>query len=79
MNEYLSIAETNNFIVLDKYTKEWPTTDSYQSEPELERELIQDLVNQGYEQVGFKSNQALLSNVRIQLQTLNHVQFSDAE
>ena len=79
MHDYKAIAETNNFIVLDKYTKEWSTTDSYQSEPELERELIQDLVNQGYEQVGFKSNQALLSNVRIQLQTLNHVQFSDAE
>ena len=79
MNEYLSIAETNNFIVLDKYTKEWSTTDSYQSEPELERELIQDLVNQGYEQVCFKSNQALLANVRIQLQALNNVQFSDVE
>ena len=79
MHDYKAIAETNNFIVLDKYTKEWSTTDSYQSEPELERELIQDLVNQGYEQVCFKSNQALLANVRIQLQALNNVQFSDVE
>ena len=43
------IAESNNFIVLDKYTKEWQVCESYQSEGDLEREFIQDLVNQGYE------------------------------
>ncbi|MDD8106669.1 hypothetical protein LAV93_23395 [Escherichia coli] len=44
-----TIAESNNFIVLDKYIKAEPTGDSYQSESDLERELIQDLRNQGYE------------------------------
>ena len=43
-----TIAESNNFIVLDKYSKEWEAGDRYQSESELERELIQDLRNQGY-------------------------------
>ena len=43
------IAESNNFIVLDKYTKEWLVSESYQSEYDLEREFIQDLQNQGYE------------------------------
>ena len=42
MHEYKAIAESNNFIVLDKYTKEWADIDSYQSESELEQELIQD-------------------------------------
>ena len=42
-----TIAESNNFIVLDKYTKVLDTGDSYQSESDLERELIQDLLNQG--------------------------------
>ena len=43
------IAESKNFIVLDKYTKTWEVNESYQSEAELERELIEDLKSQGYE------------------------------
>ena len=34
------IAESNNFIVLDKYIKEWEAAESYQSESDLEREFI---------------------------------------
>ena len=49
MTDYKTIAESNNFIVLDKYKKDWKVADSYQSEDALERELIQDLQNQGYE------------------------------
>ena len=46
----------------------------------LERELIQDLVNQGYEFVpGLNAPEKLLANVRVQLQALNNVQFTDAE
>lgn len=75
-----SIAESNNFIVLDKYTKDWKVAESYQSEGELEREFIQDLVNQGYEcLVGVNTPKALLDNVREQLQNLNNVEFSGDE
>lgn len=74
------IAEANNFIVLDKYTQEWKAAESYQSEGDLEREFIQDLQNQGYEYLpGLNTPVALLANVRIQLQTLNNVQFGDGE
>ncbi|HFI8472096.1 TPA: type I restriction endonuclease subunit R, partial [Escherichia coli] len=69
----------NNFIVLDKYIKAEPTGDSYQSESDLERELIQDLRNQGYEFISVKSQSAMLSNVREQLQSLNGVMFNDSE
>ena len=80
MTNYKPIAETNNFIVLDKYCKEWQAVDSYQSEGDLEREFIQDLVNQGYEYLPILNNaKALLANVREQLQALNNVQFSDGE
>jgi type I restriction enzyme, R subunit len=80
MTDYKTIAESKNFIVLDKYTKEWQVNESYQSESELERELIQDLRNQGYEYVpGLNTPEALLANVRVQLQALNNVAFSDAE
>ncbi|HFO4663850.1 HsdR family type I site-specific deoxyribonuclease [Escherichia coli] len=74
-----TIAETSNFIVLDKYIKAEQTGDSYQSESDLERELIQDLQNQGYEFISVKSQSAMLANVREQLQSLNGVVFNDSE
>ena len=80
MTDYKTIAESNNFIVLDQYTKEWKVSDHYQSEADLERELIKDLQSQGYEYLsGLNTPEALLANVRLQLQTLNNVQFTDGE
>src|SRR5690606_14272325 len=81
MLEYTkAIAESNNFIVLDKYTREWKVAEGYQSESDLEREFIQDLQNQGYEYLpGLNTPEALLANVRVQLQSLNAVQFTHGE
>ncbi|EOH4914170.1 type I restriction endonuclease subunit R [Pseudomonas aeruginosa] len=80
MNDYKAIAESKNFIVLDQYTREWKVAEHYQSESDLERELIQDLLNQGYEFASFiKTPVDLLANVRVQLQALNSVQFTDGE
>lgn len=80
MHEYKTVAESNNFIVLDKYAREWTVAEGYQSEEALEREFIQDLVNQGYEFMpGLNTHEALLANVRVQLQVLNAVEFSDGE
>jgi len=80
MPDYKTIAESKNYIVLDKYTKQDQIAESYQSEDELERELIQDLANQGYECVpGLNNPEAMLANVRVQLQSLNGVEFSNAE
>lgn len=80
MTHYTPIAESNNFIVLDKYTQNWQVAESYQSEGDLERELIQDLVNQGYEYVPALNNpQAMLANVREQLQRLNNTEFQEGE
>ena len=80
MSDYTAIAESNNFIVLDKYTQEWKVAESYQSEYDLEREFIQDLQNQGYEHcLDLKTPEMLLANVRVQLQALNGVQFDDGE
>ncbi|MGL5040915.1 MAG: type I restriction endonuclease subunit R [Aeromonas sp.] len=80
MSNYKTIAESNNFIILDKYAKQWQVAESYQSESDLEQELIDDLVNQGYEFVRTLNNPtAMLANVRDQLQTLNNVTFLDGE
>ena len=80
MTDYKTIAESNSFIVLDTYTQEWKATESYQSEYDLEREFIQDLQNQGYEYLpSLNAPDALLENVRVQLQALNNVQFTGSE
>ena len=81
MTQYKTIAESNNFIVLDQYKKfvEEPNA-GYQTEGSLEREFIRDLQAQGYEYLqGFNSHDALVKNLRAQLQRLNNVVFSDAE
>jgi type I restriction enzyme R subunit len=80
MTDYKTIAESKSFIVLDQYTQEWKNAESYQSESDLEREFIQDLVNQGYEYLpGLTTPETLLANLRMQLQTLNKVHFTDGE
>lgn len=74
------IAELNNFIVLDKYTKIDQEGSSYQSEADLENELIKDLDAQGIKYISdITSPDKMLKNVRKQLQELNKVDFSDAE
>ncbi|WP_287967324.1 MULTISPECIES: type I restriction endonuclease subunit R [Acinetobacter] len=80
MSNYSTVAESNHFIVLDKYVKESQAIDSYQTEADLERELIQDLTNQGYDFLSnIKNAQAMLNNVREQLQLLNNVHFLESE
>ena len=80
MTDYKTIAEAKNFIVLDRYTRERQVAEGYQSENDLERELVDDLVKQGYEFLPRLSNpEAMLANVRTQLQTLNNVEFADDE
>lgn len=80
---YNPIAETNNFIVLDNFTKYYEVNEApagYQTEAALEREFIRDLVNQGYENpTNLDTPEAMLANIRVQLQTLNDVTFSDSE
>ena len=80
MIDYKTIAESNNFIVLDKHTKEWQVCESYQSECDLERDFIRDLQDRGYEHVpDLNTPEKMLSNARKQLQVLNRMTFSDGE
>lgn len=83
MSQYKTIAESNNFIVLDKFTKYTEVNEApavYQTEAALEKEFIQDLINQGYENPkNITTQKAMLENVRMQLQSLNNMEFSDGE
>ena len=83
MAYYNTIAESNNFIVLDDYEKYSVLNEpsvAYQTEALLEHEFIQDLRYQGYEYLpDLNTPEALLANVRTQLQALNDVEFTDSE
>ena len=83
MTQYSTIAETNNFIVLDHYDKVCEANEppaGYQTEAALEREFIEDLQRQGYEYLPrLTTPAALLENLRTQLQALNDVAFTDGE
>ena len=83
MTQYSTIAELQNFIVLENYTKSSMVNEppaGYQTEAALEHELIEDLEYQGYEYLPVLTTpEGLLANVRKQLQTLNNAVFTDAE
>jgi type I restriction enzyme R subunit len=83
MPNYNTIAESNNFIVLEKYEKHSALNDApagYQSEAALEREFVQDLVNLGYENAThIKTLDQMLANARVQIQALNTMTFLDSE
>jgi type I restriction enzyme R subunit len=83
MTPYNTIAESNNFIILEQYTKYSALNEpaaTYQTEAALEREFVRDLVNQGYEHLPELSTPgAMLANVRVQLQQLNDMVFTDGE
>jgi len=74
-----AIVESDNFIILEKYTKlEQPS--KYQAEADLEKELIADLRQQGYEYLTYLTTpEALLANLKTQMEVLNNVVFTDAE
>ena len=47
VEETKTIAESKNFIVLDRYEGDWGAAAGYQSETDLENELIRDMQDRG--------------------------------
>lgn len=83
MTRDTTIAELPHYIVMDRQqgeamASEAPTT--YQSEAELESELIGNLQSQGYEFLpDVRTPEALLANARRQIEALNGLRMTDAE
>ena len=79
MAQYNIVAESNEATVVTEY-KPLPTrSEGYQSEADLENEFIRMLQEQGYEYLEIHNEFDLVKNLRLQLQKLNHYQFSDDE
>lgn len=79
MSKFNMIAESEVSTVLAEYKPENKKHTAYQSEADLERELIQNLQEQGYEYLQIHNVHNLEDNLRIQLQKLNNYTFSDSE
>ena len=76
---YNIVLETNDSTVVTEYKKAKRTENKYQSEEALETEFIRLLSEQGYEYSNFKSEKDLVNNLRLQLEKLNNIKFSDSE
>lgn len=75
-----TIAEMTNGIILANFERNSNIRDaSYQSEAELEKEMIDNLVSQGYERLIIRTSNDLFDNLRIQIERLNKVSFLDKE
>ncbi|MFP7707536.1 type I restriction endonuclease subunit R [Trueperella sp. LYQ141] len=76
---YEALAVGGESTVVAEYQAE-PTNDTaYQSEADLEAELIRILQAQAYEYLPITSEAELIANLRTQLESLNHITFSDSE
>ena len=74
------IAETNEGILLAEYQPEYRTDREYQTEADLENQLISDLVNHlNYERLNIHTPEELLANAKVQIEKLNKVTFTNAE
>ena len=77
---YSTIAEMTDGIILSRFEKNPLVRETaYQSEAELERQLIENLVSQGYKTIFFKSNEQMYENLREKIETLNKLSFTDKE
>ena len=75
-----TIAEMTGGIILANFEKDLKVKEtSYQSEAELERQMIENLISQGYERFIVKSNDDLYLNLKNQIEKLNKISFSDEE
>ena len=77
--ERTTIAEMTNGIILANYEEILQVQDTYQSEKELEDGMIRDLESQGYERFYGKTSEELYKNLKIQIERLNKVAFTDKE
>ncbi|WP_286944943.1 type I restriction endonuclease subunit R [Acetobacterium sp. UBA5834] len=79
MSLYNVVVASNESTVVAEYRADYSRSDAYQSEAELERELLRLLSAQGYEYLCIHDEAALVANLRRQLEALNDYSFSDSE
>ncbi len=79
MSQYNMVMQGGESTVVAEYTPQPRKAEAYQSEADLENELIANLQEQGYEYLQIHSKTDLEENLRKQLEKLNDYQFSEEE
>ena len=79
MAQYNIIAESQEYTVVSEYDHVATPAENYQSEADLEKEFIRLLQEQGYDYLPIHKEADLISNLRAQLEKLNHYRFTDGE
>ena len=79
MNKYNVVMEMENATVVTEYEPVKRKSDSYQSEQALENEFIRMLTEQGYDYLEIHDSEALIKNLRTQLEIVNDYKFTDSE
>lgn len=73
------IMSTSNMTVMSEYIPEPRKESEYQSEQDLENQLISNLKSQGIPYLDIHNEKELIDNLRIQLEKLNNYQFTNNE
>lgn len=76
---YNIIAENEDYTIVSDYLATYRKSDKYQTEAQLEKELIETLTEQGYDYLPIHKEKDLVDNLRVQLQRLNDYTFTDSE
>lgn len=79
MNKYNVVMEMNDSTVVTEYEPVKRKSDSYQSEQALENEFVRMLTEQGYDYLEIHDSEALIKNLRTQLEIVNDYKFTDSE
>ncbi|WP_426461626.1 type I restriction endonuclease subunit R [Mycoplasma hafezii] len=79
MSKYDVLYQFEDSTVVAEYHPKGLRSDAYQNEAALENSFIKQLTKQGYEYLDIHTAKDLVSNLRIQLEKLNNIKFSDNE
>ena len=79
MSNYNLLLASEEMTVMDEYTPEIQNRIYYQSEADLEKDMIQRLQIQGYEYLNIHKIDDAIANLRVCMEELNNVKFTDAE
>ena len=79
MVKYEMISENNESTVACEYEVEYGKSTAYQSEQDLENELIEQLKGMNYEYLNIKNEDALIANLRERIEQLNNIKLTDGE
>ncbi len=79
IQKFEAIAVTSESTVVAEYQAEGRKEEAYQSEAQLESAFVELLQGQAYEYLPITVEEDLTRNLRVQLELLNKIQFTDTE